>query len=254
MAFQSLISVRKEPDHKSEMGTQLLFGEHYRVKEVSDDGKWVHIENGFDGYTGWISSKQNKSVSQEYYDILKSMEWPKSKDLIGLVHAPHKVIPIVYGSVMPVFNQGVLVMEGIACKYQGEVFYPVKLEEFSAIFAIARFFMAAPYLWGGKSPFGVDCSGLVQQVYRMCGYKLPRDAEDQVSVGESVSVSGSQPGDLAFFKDEKGAVSHVGIICENLSILHASGEVRLDKLDEKGIFNFDLKAYTHLLHSVKRVI
>lgn len=253
IAFQSLIPIRKEPDHKSELGTQLLFGEHYKLLEESTDGEWFLVENAFDGYVGWMSSKQHKSISQAYFEVLESMCWPCSKDLIGLVHGQNKVIPIVYGSVMPIFNKGIMLVEKEACKYQGAVFFPVKVTDFDSLYNIARFYVAAPYLWGGKSPFGIDCSGLVQQVYRICGYKLPRDAAQQGEMGVEVSLPESRPGDLAFFKDASGIVSHVGIVFPHKCILHASGDVRIDKLDEKGIFNRDLQAYTHRFYSAKRI-
>lgn len=253
IAFQSTIPVRKEPSHKAEMGTQLIFGEHYTVLDKSNDGNWLYVQNTYDSYKGWIDFKQHRSISQDYYNIVDSMGWPTTKDIIGLLHCPNKVIPLTYGSIMPIYNNGVVIIDKEASKYQGEVFFPTKTSDFNFLYSVARYYLSAPYLWGGKTPFGVDCSGFVQQVYRVCGYKLPRDSYNQAETGSPVEFSDASPGDLAFFSNEIGIVTHVGIICENMHIMHASGEVRIDRLHEKGIFNADLNAYSHAFHSIRRI-
>lgn len=252
VALQSIVPVRAEAAHKSEMTSQLLFGEHYTVLKKSADSCWLFIENAFDKYHGWIDIRQHQQVGKEYFDVLNSMRWPISKDLVGLAHGQNKVVPIVYGSVLPVFNNGVMLIEKEPFKYQGEVFFPLKSNQYEFLYSVARFYLAAPYLWGGRTPFGIDCSGFVQQVFRVCGYGLPRDAYQQAEIGSSISFGETQPGDVAFFSNALGKITHVGIICENSRIIHASGEVRIDKLTEKGIFNFDIKEQTHALHSIKR--
>lgn len=254
ICFQSILPVRKEPGHRNELVTQLLFGEHYKVIGKSPDNTWIKIENAYDQYKGWIDSKQYFQISKDYYNLIDSMKWPLTKDLIGLLQAESKIYPLVYGSVLPIFNNGVVLVERIGCKYQGEVFFPSVINEFAYLYSVARFYLAAPYLWGGRTPFGIDCSGLVQQVFRICGYKLPRDASQQALSGTDVLLKDVKPGDLAFFKNEEEQVTHVGIVCEYNNIIHASGEVRIDKLDENGIFNVDTKTYSHFFHSVKRVL
>lgn len=250
---QSVIPVRTEPSDKSEMASQLLFGEHFRILKRSTNDKWLFIENAYDKYTGWIDFKQFKSISKDYYNILNTMEWPISKDLIGLMHGQNKVFPILYGSVLPVYNSGVVVFEGEAFKYQGEVYYPKRMNDFQLLNAVARYYLSAPYLWGGRTSFGIDCSGLVQQVFRICGHKLPRDAWQQAEVGVQIAFSEIQPGDLAFFRNQDDNIVHVGIITENSHILHASGEVRIDLINQHGIFNADLQEHTHVLHSLRRI-
>jgi cell wall-associated NlpC family hydrolase len=110
-------------------------------------------------------------------------------------------------------------------------------------------------LWGGKSPFGIDCSGFTQVVYKLNGYKLPRDANQQVNLGEPLSfVEEAEAGDLAFFDNEEGRIVHVGILLNNQSIIHASGYVRVDKFDHYGIFNQDTGKYSHTLRVIKRLL
>ncbi len=119
----------------------------------------------------------------------------------------------------------------------------------------ALMFFNAPYLWGGRSPFGIDCSGFSQIIYKMAGIKIPRDAKDQVHLGVAISfVEEALPGDLAFFDNDEGNITHVGIIWEKNKIIHASGQVRIDNVDQFGIFNVDTKRYSHKMRVMKRII
>ena len=116
-------------------------------------------------------------------------------------------------------------------------------------------YLKAPYVWGGKSIFGLDCSGLVQQLYGLVGIQLPRDARQQVEHGQPVHfVVQARPGDLAFFDNAEGRIVHVGLVLEEGRILHAHGEVRIDPLDHNGIYNKDLGRYTHKLRIIRRLL
>ncbi len=115
--------------------------------------------------------------------------------------------------------------------------------------------MNAPYLWGGKTPFGIDCSGFTQMVYKLNGHALLRDASEQASQGIALSfIEESEPGDLAFFDNSEGQIIHVGIIMEDNHIIHAHGKVRIDRLDHSGIYNIDKKIHTHKLRVIKKII
>ncbi|NTW32657.1 MAG: C40 family peptidase, partial [Bacteroidetes bacterium] len=119
----------------------------------------------------------------------------------------------------------------------------------------AYMYLDAPYLWGGRSPFGIDCSGFVQMVYKLIGIRLPRDASQQASQGTTINfLSEAVPGDIAFFDNEDGIIVHTGIIINNGQIIHASGRVRIDNLDHEGIFQVKTKKYTHKLRLIKRII
>jgi gamma-D-glutamyl-L-lysine dipeptidyl-peptidase len=123
------------------------------------------------------------------------------------------------------------------------------------ILKLARRYLYAPYLWGGRSPFGIDCSGFTQVVFMMAGLKLKRDASQQVGQGEGVDFAEqAQAADLAFFDNDKGNIVHVGIVMNNNHIIHAAGQVRIDRLDHFGIFNETLGKYTHKLRLIKRFL
>ena len=250
----SIVPVRLEPAEKGEIGTQLLFGDIFSSNKKSEDGKWVFIKIEYDQYAGWIDAKQYQEISKNFFEELSLQNSPLSKDLISYVNIKNKNIPILYGSVLPFLNNGIIDLENQTHLFQGQSIVPLALQDFHILEKFAIKYLGAPYLWGGKTPFGIDCSGFVQQVFRFCGYKLPRDAYQQAEVGETISFEKSLPGDIAYFNNAQGRIMHVGIIFENSQIMHASGEVRMDTLDKIGIFNKEKNTYTHKLSHIKRII
>lgn len=245
----ALIPMRKEPSQISEQVSQVLFGETFDITEENE--AWYFIRMHFDGYKGWISKKMAT--------ILES-ELPKEhvyvKDALARIILPGKepeFIHIPGGSTLIPSETG----------FTGSnIFYtldpvctlhhlgsPIEIEE------VARKFLHAPYLWGGRTIFGIDCSGFTQIVYKMNGIGIPKDAYQQAEIGEPVQfVEDTRTGDLAFFDNEEGRITHTGIILGKSQIIHASGEVRIDKFDHQGIFNEEDNAYTHKLRLIKRII
>lgn len=226
--------VRAENSDKAEIVTEILFGESADILEVNKN--WTRIRMHYDGYEGWMDTKQIRPVRDE--------ELAKRKVTL---------ITEDFASVMMKDGKTLLSMGS-------EVEFPAVASRRShdlreSIALTAREFINVPYLWGGKSFFAVDCSGFTQLVYKIHEVKLPRDTSQQVEVGESLTfVEESQPGDLAFFENAEGKIIHVGIMLENQKIIHASGKVRIDTLDSTGIFNKELNKHTHKLRVIKNVL
>lgn len=257
IADLSIVPMRREQSERSEMVSQVLFGELYEIVEETD--KWVYIRLVHDGYEGWIDRKMCVPVGDEYAERYKSETPVLTTEVFNIVTKEGD-----YGNKLIVCGSALPFLEAESRKMTiGEDVYTLvtktkdigidSLRELIIEYALKYY--NTPYLWGGRSPYGIDCSGLSQIVYRMAGIDLPRDAAQQVNCGQNFSfVEEALPGDLAFFGDEAGAITHVGILWEQNRIIHASGRVRVDKIDHQGIFNEDLKRYTHNLKVIKRVI
>lgn len=258
----SVIPIRAQASEKSEMVTQLLFGEVVEIIKLSTrvaslSSGWVQVRCIWDDYTGWISEKQ-LVILTDYNEDLKLEQQPYS---ISFEHCHAAMtedfsIPITLGATLPNFDGIQLRLADKKFTFSGQAINPQQITP-SADFLlkIARKYLYAPYLWGGKSPFGIDCSGLVQMCYKMMNIRIPRDAYQQVEVGRVVDfVQQAQPGDLAFFDNAAGNIIHVGIVMSNSMIIHASGRVRIDHLDHYGIFNEETKKYSHKLRIVKRIL
>ncbi|WP_229969067.1 C40 family peptidase [Pontibacter harenae] len=244
--------MRAETSDKAEIVSQLLFGECYEV--VGKQDNWLQVQLASDGYRGWIDFKQHTTVTQQYFQEWTEARHPRAMDLVQVVSDQDVRIPIGIGSYLPFFDGMNIRVNQNFYLYNGRVSNPVASGSTAQLVKVAANFHKAPYLWGGKSIFGIDCSGFVQQVYGLCGYQMPRDAYQQVSHGEEVHfVSQTQPGDLAYFSNSEGRITHVGIMLEGQKIIHASGEVRIDTLDHNGIYNADLKRHSHQLRVIKRI-
>lgn len=251
----SLVPGRKESSGTSEMVTQLLFGEHYTVLEEAED--WIRIKTAFDQYECWISIKQHTRIQETSFNQLEKTDAVYSNELVQLLSNKKKQthFPITIGATLPFFKDHSTRFESFDFGFDGNITTLKQKRSANALLSTAYLFLNAPYLWGGKSPFGIDCSGFTQLVYKLNGYKLPRDAYQQVESGTPLSfVEEAEAGDLAFFDNEEGRIVHVGILLNNEQIIHASGCVRIDKFDHYGIFNTDTKKYSHTLRVIKKVM
>lgn len=248
----SIIPVRLESNDRSEMVTQLLFGEHFIILENKKN--WCKIRAAFDNYEGWIDTKQYLSISEETFLNLEKDTLTVTSELIDFVNDKKEnffTIPI--GSNLPFYKNQYFFLNDAPYYYEGKISNSKKSKK--TIVDIAFKFLNTPYLWGGKSPFGIDCSGFTQLVYKICGYNLLRDASQQASQGIVLSfIEESEPGDLAFFDDEEGNITHVGILLKENFIIHAHGKVRIDKIDYSGIFNIESNRHTHKLRIIKKII
>lgn len=249
----SVIPCRKEPASTSEMVTQLLFGETYTIVEDGED--WIQIITNYDNYPCWISAKQHTRLTDSEYQSLQSTTL--SSELVQVVNQSdnQSIFPITIGATLPNFKNGKLKIGNSEFLYEGQTSDSQIKKTVKDLKDTAYLFLNAPYLWGGRSPFGIDCSGFTQLVYKLNGYQLPRDASQQVELGSPLSfVEEAEAGDLAFFDNEEGNIVHVGMVLENQQIIHASGSVRIDKFDHYGIFHSDNKKYSHMLRVIKKVI
>ncbi|KFF22750.1 MULTISPECIES: C40 family peptidase [unclassified Chryseobacterium] len=226
--------VRAEGSDKAEIVTEILFGESADILEVNKN--WTKIKMHYDGYEGWMDTKQLRSVTDE--DLAKRKVTVVTEDFSSVLMKDGKTL-LSMGS---------------------EVEFPVVASRRShdlreSIALAAKEFLNVPYLWGGKSFFAVDCSGFTQLVYKIHDIKLPRDTYQQAEVGVPLTfVEESQPGDLAFFENPEGKIIHVGIMLDNQRIIHASGKVRIDILDSTGIFNKEMNKHTHKLRVIKNML
>jgi hypothetical protein len=232
----------------------MLFGE-LCVMITKKHNDWCRVMLEWDGYEGWVDRKQLRLVSEkEYLKLMKKRAY--TLDLCAPIYGDHKSIPVLLGSTLPNFDGISLKLGKTRLRYSGQTISPeqTKLKP-ELLRKIALKFLSAPYLWGGRSPFGIDCSGYVQNVFKLFGVRMPRDAYQQAGIGDTVDfVQQAMLGDLAFFSNEEGKIIHVGIILEEGLIIHASGEVRVDQLDHFGIYNKAKKRYSHFLRMIKRVV
>ena len=246
----SIVPMRNEAADQSEMVNQVIFGEHFKVLEIRK--KWSKIRLAHDSYEGWICNKQWIEIEEDIYKQLDKEVATITTDILDIITKTHHQ-PIVIGSILPSYKSGHALINNEMYQFDG-LTTPGFIKK-DKLVENALMYLNAPYLWGGKTPMGIDCSGLTQMTYRINGYNIPRDASQQSLLGETFSfIDESEPGDLAFFDDDDGNITHVGLLLENHHILHAHGNVRIDRVDQTGIYNIKTQQHSHKLRIMKKII
>jgi len=254
----SQISMREKPCHTSQLVSQLLFGDAYQVEEVVDD--WLKIKTFDCGYEGFIDKRlwneMHEKDAAEYSSLKKYFV---TDYLIFIKEFETNVtFPVFMGSSFPYPKDNMLILGNaiFLIELPKEPVFPQSPTLSGQQTVLLRFasgFLRAPYLWGGRTPAGIDCSALVQLAFKSIGISLPRDTSQQVNHGVQIDFATEwQVGDVAFFDNEEGKIIHTGIICGKDKILHSSGFVKIDHLDTTGIYNKQNELYTHKLRIVKR--
>ncbi|XOV68556.1 MAG: NlpC/P60 family protein [Fluviicola sp.] len=241
--FVTISPVRAENRDQGEIVTQLLFGEAVTVLEIAPP--WAKIKSIADGYEGWIDVKHIKKLTDK-----EMRRWMDGLDYLPdrerLLQTPWGQQWICRGAFLPPGQESFKIGND-SFEWLSE-----SNTQFSDVWSCAESYINTPYLWGGKSPFGIDCSGFTQAVYRFFNINLPRDASQQVLDGAEVAFEDIQTGDLAFFHNDSGKITHVGILDDEGHILHASGHVRKDLFTSDGIVHSETGSITHKLSVIKR--
>lgn len=224
----SVVPIRKEMSHESELVSELLFNDIYEV--IEEDGDWVKIRILYDSYEGYLRRLQHFELSEEELKEFVS----KEKYIVNEPACVYCNNVLTFGSKIFEKHENAIPLR--------------KVYDPNIMVGCAIKLLGTPYRWGGKSAMGIDCSAFVQLCAKVAGFKLPRDASQQVTCGKQFNnLMEAKAGDLAFFKNDNNRITHVGILLSNDKIIHASGKVRIDSIDTKGIYNKELRCYTHEL-------
>ncbi|HPR30018.1 MAG TPA: C40 family peptidase [Chitinophagales bacterium] len=250
----SLLPVRSEPRQQAELVTQLLFGEMYTIHEKQ--GEWLRIVTHSDQYSGFINVSQHSPLDARTARDLENSDKSVVLDLVHSITENDRKFPVSIGSILYHFDGVTARIGKDKYHFSGKTIPSGQgFGQPDMIIKLAMKLLHAPYLSGGRGPFGIDCSGFVQLVYRCAGVELPRDAWQQAATGKTLHfIHEARAGDLAFFSNEEGRIIHVGMLMGDGTIIHASGMVRIDTIDHYGIFRKDIRKYSHQLRIIKRIL
>jgi cell wall-associated NlpC family hydrolase len=250
----SIIPVRAEASSKSEQLTQLLFGELFSVLE--NEGDWIRIRVQHDTYEGWVEKSRTAELSATEYEQLLAQPVTLTNDLMATAtkKATGERITLPVCCTLPNYADGDFSFGQHTFTFHGTVTNGPQPIIAETLQPYLNYYQNAPYLWGGRHPLGIDCSGFVQNVFRLCGIEMQRDACQQAEQGTTVDfVEETQFGDLAFFDNDEGIINHVGILVNNNMIVHAAECVKVGRLDHQGIFDLESQSYSHKLRIIKRI-
>jgi len=242
--------VRRKPRHNKEMVNQLLFGEAVQILKTKGD-LWVKIRSLHDGYEGWMTHTMLEEIDEKSAGRKSNYI---TADMMSAVSFGEKRVYVPAGSSLPMFGDGKGKLGKLDYSFDGNVIdLATQKPGAEKLRQLALAWLHVPYMWGGRTPLGIDCSGLVQVVFKLMGIDLPRDAWQQAQEGKVVKkLSEAQAGDLAFFND-KETIVHTGILLNEQQIIHASGKVRIDSIDKKGIVNSETGKRTYKLEAIRRL-
>lgn len=250
----SVVPMRAEASDKAEIVNQILFGETFKILHKEDS--WIKIQLDWDEYEGWVDSKQFISIDSKLHKKYLEVESAYCFELCSTAIGNNHYLPLTLGARLPSFDGLHFKFLKEKLLFNGKNIKPNDIQVNDKIIEkCATKYLNAPYLWGGKSPFGIDCSGFTQMVFKMLGKRILRDAYQQAQMGESVDfILTTKIGDLAFFGNSDNKITHVGIILGNNKIIHAHGKVRIDNIDGYGIYDAERKKYSHQLKLIKRIL
>jgi len=254
ICLQQYIPLRAEPSEKSEMVSQVLYGEFVEIIESNKLTGFSKVIIVFDNYEGWLDSKTIFPVDQNTYERMCQLEEYVLPDINNLVSLnSNTFLNIGAGSSLRLKNNSIIYPENVLSLESDIIRHTTNIREIVAQSALK--WLNIPYIWGGRSSCGADCSGFVQNIYKQASIKLPRDSKQQSKIGQSIDFhTNLKPGDLAFFDNEEGEISHVGIMIDSSHIIHSSGYIKVDKMDQQGIFSEAKFKYTHKLRILRDVI
>ena len=243
------VPLRSGPSHKTEMLSQVLFGERYSV--IDKAGTWMKIETLFDKYMGWIDMDQ----IQHSPDEGRSYGYVLNRSLLCYKNDKTKMILEPGCEIFNPDFEHKTFFNGQNQFTTGQEFNKNFISTDEPVTDSAIKFINSPYIWGGRIPSGIDCSGLTQLVYKIHGIQIPRDSCKQAESGRNIDfIDEAEPGDLVFFDNDRGKISHVGMILSRGQVIHASGRVRIDTIDHQGIFKPEIGGYSYKLRTIRRIL